>query len=162
MPTTTALSAYNIFNLGSIDPTWTAPQSCTTDISNFRAVAIGFPRPGTRRHLNDCNPRTYDDCIPHAEAYDSTIMADISAPTRGYHMPYYSPASVCPEGFTTAGVAEKSGRGSWGSSNVTGAFSATEFMLFSTTRSVPYYNPKPNILLEAMGPGQTAVLCCPR
>lgn len=161
MPTTTALHAYNIFNLGTIDPSYsTLPEKCTTEM-NFAVMAEGIPPPGTRSTLNDCSPRTYGDCIPGGASYDATVTSDMSAPTRGFLMPYYSPASACPDGWTTVGVAEKSGRDMASDVSVTGAFHATEFEIPRRTTSAPIYNPKPNVLLEAMGAGQTAVLCCP-
>lgn len=162
MPTTTALSAYNIFNLGTIDADYSLPTSCITTSEPFRVVVQGFPIPGTRRSVSPCNPVTYGDCIPGGEKYDSTVMSAMSEPTRAFQMQYHSPASQCPEGWETVGVAEKSGRGAQGDASITGAFSATEFATGTSTSSIPWHNPKPNILLEAMGPGQTAVLCCPR
>src|SRR5687767_584859 len=103
MPTTTALSAYNIFNLGTIDTAYALPTSCITTSEPFKVAVQGFPIPGTRRSMNQCDPKTYGDCIPGGQDYDSTVMADISAPTRGFQMQYHSPASNCPEGWETVG-----------------------------------------------------------
>ncbi|KAM0281584.1 hypothetical protein ACHAQH_003453 [Verticillium albo-atrum] len=82
-----------------------------------------------------------------------TIVADF-----GWAMPYFSPGLHCPDGFTTAGVAEMSAGGEL---SLTGIFSQTAFDVFDTfPEPTPPVLPPVNVVASALDEGETAVVCC--
>lgn len=158
MPTG-SLSNYNLWQLGPLTTTFAAPASCVT-ATDYRSIAdVDFP--GTDILKEACEERQWGECLPSGSALDTHFSHAISSSTRGFYMPYFYPGLHCPSGWSTAGVAEKSGVGT--APSLSGIFTGTSFHQpgVSTTRSVPFINPMPNILLEALHAGETAILCCP-
>lgn len=91
--------------------------------------------------------------------------ASHSDPRSNYWIDYYSPGLVCPSDYTTVGLATKLEGGAITSSGP--AFAFPRSTVTPSGGNVEYNldeyeDLKPNVVLEAMGPGETAILCCPR
>jgi hypothetical protein len=83
-----------------------------------------------------------------------------------FHFMYYSPGIGCPAPWTTAGAATKYDNGSLALSGILAPSGLTTALppIFTGADAedvTPPQNPIPNIFVEAMGPGETAVVCCP-
>ncbi|KAG7143101.1 hypothetical protein HYQ45_000568 [Verticillium longisporum] len=164
MPSVSSLSQQSFINVGPLTSTWTPPASCTegpTDKYLARVAAPKFPLYGS-----PCSEERVGDffnCIPDGEEIQSLWVAQSRSPAA-YPTPwaYHSPASICPSGWTTVGAATKSANGDIDAS---GHFTQaeTEFTATATGDHGPsqHTNPVPNILVEALAPGESAVLCCP-
>ncbi|CRK46375.1 hypothetical protein BN1723_007029, partial [Verticillium longisporum] len=164
MPSVSSLSQQSFINVGPLTSTWTPPASCTegpTDKYLARVAAPTFPlygSPCSEEHVGD-----FFNCIPNGEEIQSLWVAKSSSPVA-YPTPwaYHSPASICPSGWATVGAATKSANGDVEAS---GHFTQaeTEFTATATGDHSPSLdtNPVANILVEALAPGESAVLCCP-
>lgn len=159
MPTS-ATSTYEFINVGPLTTTFTAPSACVTDYS-LAALADGH---------NTWNVVLAESCVAYdlkGDCYPSGSAIDALISTRGpeyvdsrFPMPYYSPGLHCPDGFTTAGVAEKSASGEI---SATGIFSMTAFNAYGgLPESTPPLLPMANMLASALDEGETAVICCKR
>jgi hypothetical protein len=158
MPTST-LSQYSLVNFGPLTTTYTAPASCATVASN---VAFGFKdAPSIIPFSADCTFTSYGSCLPSGSGLDSQILSSQTEVQLFRYIDYFSPGISCPNGWATVGVAAKATDGSVSS---TGAFSVE--LGFSTAKPTGVLNvlvnPPINVLMAAMDPGETAVLCCPR
>lgn len=107
------------------------------------------------------------NCLPSGSAMDSMYnsWASRSDPRSQHRIDYYSPGLVCPSDYTTAGLATKLEDGAITSSGP--AFAYPRSTVTPTGGDVGYeldqYEVlRPYVVLGAMGPGETAILCCPR
>lgn len=155
MPTATTVSGATIFNLGPLTSTFTAPASCATEHGTWLVPASG---PTSFWNPVECKFFPVNDCYPSSAAMKSHVPTGVE-PTPGMaYLPYYSPGLVCPSGWETVGVAEKL---SPSSTSMSGMFS--QEISLPTSGVVGFVNnPNPNVLMAALDPGETAVVCCPR
>jgi hypothetical protein len=156
MPTATSISQVLLNHIGPLTSTWTAPVSCPT-VQNVRLGYSGLPE--AVAWLGSCTVPSLGPCFPSGSAIDS-IVSSITKSPLGY-INYFSPGALCPQAWTTVGVAVKDSAGSLSANGIFNPVAAV------TTRipSGPYVrvsNTNPNILMEAMSPGETAIACCPR
>ncbi|TDZ24524.1 hypothetical protein Cob_v002399 [Colletotrichum orbiculare MAFF 240422] len=162
MPTST-LSQYAINNVGPLTTVFTAPESCVTPppdlhlaFSQTGVSEANFTNPFWRK---TCGPALYGDCYPSGSQIDA---AWASASEKGfsdfYTIDYFSPASACPDAYTTVGLAVKGANGEVESS---GAFVPPVVTGPAFIPHGPMYNPPLNLLMEALEKGETAVMCCP-
>lgn len=159
MPTSTFLS-YNLVNVGPLTTTFTAASSCMTNDPIMALAERVYPY----HHIAAESCPAYSvqgDCVPSGSVLDA-----ISTNTRrtlysqGLAMPYFSPGLHCPDGYTTAGVAEKR---AGGETSVTGLFSVTAFEVYDVHPSpTPFMLPPVNVVASALDEGETAVICCKR
>lgn len=101
-----------------------------------------------------------DGCIPSGSVLESEYSAwaktHSGIPRRQYTLPYYSPGMVCPLDYSTVGIATKSTGGAVSSSGpafVPPSDWQVEYGLNAIT---------PNVLLQNLYEGESAILCCPR
>ncbi|PSR99235.1 hypothetical protein BD289DRAFT_47724 [Coniella lustricola] len=190
MPTATTIASYTLTNLGPVTTVFTPAPSCSSihyngvEIGEYVSVenylysdSAALPANSTSSLFrfigNDCafTSITIGDCLPSGSVLDSVWMSlqtssreeqEILTPT----LAYYSPALDCPKDWSTVGLATKLANGSVTSTGPAfGIVDAeTIYQASSTTTQVrlsDLENPPPNAILNAMGPGETAVLCCP-
>lgn len=102
------------------------------------------------------------DCRPSGSALDSLYSSYLADPgPLSGEVAYYSPGLMCPSGYATVGLATKLADGSATSSG--DAFpQAGDDDDDDDSASFDLLNPGLNALVEAMGPGETAIVCCPR
>jgi len=155
LPTATTLSGQTFNSLGPLTTTFTAPASCATATNNVLLVTDQ----GKRFFAPDCNIKTstLGDCFPSGRQIDgqwAQYPGALSAVIGG-QINYFSPGIACPSAWTTVGMATKDNIGSLSSS---GAFTSTSATLYNGVFVDQY---RPNILMKAIAPGETAVLCCP-
>ncbi|KAH6982490.1 hypothetical protein EDB80DRAFT_592744 [Ilyonectria destructans] len=162
MPTS-ELSGIEYINVGPLTTTWTAPESCTSDIRQPRLAFTDSPSIAVYEERCDFEHEILElgDCFPSGSDIDAIIFtSNADSPDPYTFLGYHSPGNVCPHAWTTAGVAEMNANGSLSS---TGVFAATEFIdAFETSvESTPSQNPIPNQIAHALNPGETCVVCCP-
>ncbi|KAH8888083.1 hypothetical protein GQ53DRAFT_872312 [Thozetella sp. PMI_491] len=106
--------------------------------------------------LPTCSPWTYGNCLPSGSALDALVTSVLATPSLSI-LHYHSPGLVCPANWVTAGVAVKASNGTVSSS---GAFSPP---LATLTGTAIHHVVEPilNVLMNAIDPGETAVVCCP-
>lgn len=96
-------------------------------------------------------------CIPSGSLVDSQLNAYISthsgAPNTQFKLNYYSPGFICPFGYSTVGIATKS---------TAGAISSSGPAFVPSDVEVSGEDSMPNVLLQNLLEGESAVLCCPR
>ncbi|GKT59707.1 hypothetical protein ColTof4_10931 [Colletotrichum tofieldiae] len=162
MPTATHLSQLGISNIGPLTTVFTAPAACAT---SAHPLWLGYtfedsgPRQLGLSYLQNCDYYPLGECYPYGSALDESYS---SAPDAGRRtdfgtIAYFSPASQCPDGHTTAGVVAKNDAGQVSSS---GAYS-TPFANFEGEPLWLPRNPPVNVFIEALDNGETAILCCP-
>ncbi|KAH7038217.1 uncharacterized protein B0I36DRAFT_359807 [Microdochium trichocladiopsis] len=146
MPASAVLSQYTFANLGPMTTTYTAPAACYTP------TQVGLAPdylPEAVAYVSTCAERfSASDCVQAGSVFDE----DWAESTRRF-IHYYSPGLVCPDRWTTAGVASK---GNGTAIDSTGVFAPTGFGTHA-----PVYNPAWNIAMENLADGETAILCCP-
>ncbi|KAJ5012675.1 hypothetical protein K4K57_003928 [Colletotrichum sp. SAR 10_99] len=159
--TSTQLSQYVFSNAGPMTTVWTPPASCATPSPQ---LYIAYNDSGTLlpQWAHKCEFRELGDCYPSGKAIDSAWYSASSASAKDIAnagtVYYFSPASACPQGYTTAGVAAKNGAGDVSSS---GAFVPPVVTDPAFDNSYLSWNPPNNVLMEALEDGETAVVCCP-
>jgi hypothetical protein len=185
MPSATPISQYTFTNVGPLTTTWTAPQPCATPTSVYLSPADiqdgNFIR-------SACGVSHYGSCYPGGASQIDEIISNDQYLFDGGSVPYYSPGLYCPDKYTVAGIAVKDGNGKLVSSS--GLFAPTTSGTFTigpgpetwtltttwhrptnssgvstatiTTNFAPDYNPVWNVLMEALSPSETALVCCPR
>ncbi|KAK5651164.1 hypothetical protein OQA88_13211 [Cercophora sp. LCS_1] len=154
-PTVTTLSGQTFNSLGPLTTTFTAAASCATATNNillFTDKDKNFFAPNC-----DVQTSTLGDCFPSGRRIDAHWVhpAALSAVIGG-QIDYFSPGIACPSAWTTAGVAVKNTAGLLVTSS--GVFTSASASLYNGAFVDQY---KPNILMEAIAPGETAVLYCP-
>ncbi|KAK6077034.1 hypothetical protein SCUP515_05217 [Seiridium cupressi] len=168
MPTST-LSGWAFHNYGPLTTTYTAPASCFTEPTN---IELGRSIKGSDNSSTlaifggtcaapSSTGVSIGDCLPSGSEYDKAYAAlDTNNPAAGFTIDYYSPGLFCPSGYETVGVASKTGGGS-----ITSSGSAFVLPSAVTIRASGAYNlgrnPAPNVLLQGLNDGETAVICCP-
>lgn len=156
--TSTQLSQYVFSNVGPMTTVWTPPASCATPSPQlyiaYNDSGLVWPQ-----WAQKCETRNYGDCYPSGKAIDTAWSSAFSASNlaNAGTIYYFSPASACPQGYTTAGVAAKNGAGDVSSS---GAY-VPPVVTDPWYRDMLSSNPPNNVLMEALGDGETAVVCCP-
>ncbi|KXH33289.1 hypothetical protein CSIM01_03203 [Colletotrichum simmondsii] len=157
----TELSQHAITNVGPLTTTFTAPSSCATSSpSLWLAAESAFTDRVQPFFRQKCEGSVYGDCFPSGTVFDQ-LRSEASSTVGAGTIAYFSPASVCPDQYTTAGVAAKNAEGTISSSGV----------FVPPIVSVPFgsgymsdrlgYNPIVNVLMEALDSNETAVICCP-
>ncbi|KAF5519212.1 hypothetical protein CGCA056_v009453 [Colletotrichum aenigma] len=156
--TSTQLSQYVFSNVGPMSTVWTPPASCATPSPQLY-IAYNDSDLVWPQWAQKCETRNYGDCYPSGKAIDTAWSSAFSASNlaNAGTIYYFSPASACPQGYTTAGVAAKNGARDVSSS---GAF-VPPVVTDPWYRDMLSSNPPNNVLMEALGDGETAVVCCP-
>lgn len=153
MPSITTLSDLGLVNLGPLTTTFTAPQTCATpDQVVLRSDDFSAKVP---YYWSECavgDERWRSTCYP-----SGTELAKLYTSNDHSGYPYYSPGLVCPESWVTVGVAARDDEGRISSSGILRPFTTPR-----PSESRVYYNPVPNIFMQALDPGETLALCCPR
>ncbi|UQC90611.1 uncharacterized protein CLUP02_16141 [Colletotrichum lupini] len=146
----TELSQHAITNVGPLTTIFTAPSSCATSSPGLwlaaESVLTDRVQPFFRQK---CEGSAYGECFPSGTVFDQIHSAATATVDAGT-IAYFSPASVCPDQYTTAGVAAKNAEGTISSSGV----------FVPPIVSVPFgsgymsdrlaYNPIVNVLMEAL------------
>ncbi|KAM0335083.1 hypothetical protein ACHAQA_000117 [Verticillium albo-atrum] len=164
MPSLTSLSQYSLINVGPLTTTWTAPASCTAGPSVKYIAPVSPSDFGLWGSNCSTDLNNFVNCIPQAEEIKSLWeIKDASPPVAPNPLVYHSPGTICPSGWTTVGVATKSSNGDIDAS---GHFTQAKAAFQGTGTRIAVgqaiqTNPRANILLEALTPGESIVLCCP-
>ncbi|KFA50651.1 hypothetical protein S40293_04894 [Stachybotrys chartarum IBT 40293] len=155
-----SLSQLSFINLGALTTTYTPPPACATEVARVAIARTSLPH--DIAWFEDCDGPsfgTFGSCLPYGADRDEDMLAREEA-RQSSAVYYHSPGYQCPESWTTAGVAARAEGGdlSW-----TGIFGTTRAINLTTTVDMVYptTNPVPNILMEALEPQETAVICCP-
>ncbi|TIC98786.1 hypothetical protein CH35J_005033 [Colletotrichum higginsianum] len=159
MPSVTTLSQYAISNIGPLTTVFTAPPACATQSKDF-VLGVKYPDSHQNpepRWAQSCSFASLGECYPSGKALDDawTSQESENGFTDAGKMAYFSPASQCPEGHVTVGVAAKNEAGQISSSGI--------FVPPVTDWPGGYlpFNPHINVFMEALDNGETAVVCCP-
>ncbi|KAF9876769.1 hypothetical protein CkaCkLH20_05615 [Colletotrichum karsti] len=159
MPSATEVSQVVLSNLGPMTTVFTPPASCATASPQLFLAFTNVP--GVLPFYGrDCEKYALGDCFPSGKAIDDGRASFRSSPSLNNHgtLYYLSPASVCPDGHTTVGVAAKDGDGKVSSS---GLYVPPVWTAGDSLGREPRMNPVENIFMEALDAGETAVVCCP-
>ena len=155
MPTATSLSAYSLINIGPLTTTFTAPASCSTA---YQTYIVSASDPSLFLYGAQCDWLPPADCNPSGSAIRSIVSsAEDGSPTAGNIIVYNSPGLVCPSGWATVGVAAKLNPTS---SSISGVFNLSGAI--PTDGNYEFFEPYLDIVLAALDPSETAVVCCPR
>lgn len=157
MPTATTLSGASLINNGPLTTTFTAPASCSTDY----AVLLGLATAPTLFEWSaECDRFAPADCNPSGAALQSLGTAIQGGnPKAGFVIVYHSPGLICPAGWATVGAAAKA---SPSSLSISGAFDVSGAIPTGTGPHDDFFENGMDVFLDALDPGETAVLCCPR
>ena len=178
MPTTSVAGSFLLSNLGEVTSTFTAPSSCATHWrNNYHAVGLDGMR--NFAFIGSCDipfDHIEEDCFPQGEKLRKLdVEQRQSRQTNPFYglattQVYFSPAYACPSGWETAGVAAMSN----GTASINGIFMPTATVVTKSgsvsgptvnTDSASYFPSRDwpaNMLTSALGPLETAILCCPR
>jgi hypothetical protein len=157
MPSPITYRDNSFVNLGPLTTTFAPPASCFAATTGVQ-IAFSSDIEGNAFQTN-CGKDAvhYGDCFPSGNALDSIRSSLWPSPTP-IVMAYYSPGLYCPAGWTVAGEATKTDDGAPVTS---GAFS-----LIHHPTNIPadfaQFEPNMQVLLDVLGTGETAMLCCPR
>lgn len=147
-------------NAGPLTATWSAPESCATSrglihrgptFSGFNnSIAINVGKCGEYDAIPECVPNG-DKVNEIYEGQDRGVQPIVSH--------YYSPASICPQGWASVGHAAVNN----GTATSTGIFAPTVFYDGSPTSTIefPYGNWLANMFTSVLEPTETAFACCP-
>ncbi|GKT94408.1 hypothetical protein CT0861_11905 [Colletotrichum tofieldiae] len=164
----TELSQHPITNLGPLTAVFTAPSACATRSPDlYLAFRSAFSDRAQPIGPKKCEYNPLSDCFPSGSALDAAYTSASSLGFAGApSIAYFSPASVCPDSHTTAGVAVKNSNGEVSSA---GVFKppVMDVPMGSEPEGSPFAgrignNPILNVLAEALDNGETAVICCPK
>lgn len=172
MPTATTVSDFTLLNLGPLTTTFTAPSSCATaTASRFGLGYAEVPFYGSMRS-EQCGMDRYmytgsdTACYPSASAHNANYMSAYAARPFRYPIQYHSPGNACPAGWTTAATMTVDT-----DNKKTVSFEYDEAIHSFFMRQQAYYYhanfiigimPAVSIFVDALGPGETGVACCPR
>ncbi|KAH6695207.1 hypothetical protein F5X68DRAFT_257911 [Plectosphaerella plurivora] len=149
-------ATYDFQNYGPLTTTFTPAASCTNS-PDLSIWAPGAPigNPYVSRCTSDFGDAVSTSCIPGDAEKAQYIKDRVDDRAIIYrHIPYHSPANICPLAWTTVGVAYKDARGSLTASG--DAFNPTD-----TLTITPLHDPTANIIAHHLKPLQTAIACCP-
>ncbi|CAM1503478.1 Fc.00g010690.m01.CDS01 [Cosmosporella sp. VM-42] len=159
MPST-EFFGYTVTNVGPLTTTFTAEASCAT-ATQYQAVAYADNFVTRQAGRLVCPYPTLGNCYPSGEVFDDIGSKASKSLGQGY-FPYFSPASLCPSGWTTAGVLASAGESNSASMSAAGIF---------TEDLWPYDNegaqfaaaalPAATIFANILDPSETLVWCCP-
>ncbi|KZL85881.1 hypothetical protein CI238_11165 [Colletotrichum incanum] len=164
----TELSQHPITNLGPLTTVFTPPSACATrSPALYLALESAFTDRVQAFNPKKCEYNPLGDCFPSGSALDAAYTSASSLGFPGApSIQYFSPASVCPDSYTTAGVAAKNSNGEVSS---IGVFKppVMDSPIGSEREGSPFAgiigsNPILNVLAEALDNGETAVICCPK
>ncbi|KAF6822189.1 hypothetical protein CPLU01_12159 [Colletotrichum plurivorum] len=163
MPTVTNISQFAITNVGPLTTVFTPPAACATAAPELALALSDVAFGEEERHAvywrQSCDPVKHGECYPSGAGIDSAVA---SAESKGYSeiatMRYFSPASACPDRWTTAGLATKAANGSVSSS---GVFVPPVIATYEENWLIGY-NPPLNVMMEILEPEEEAVICCPQ
>ncbi|KAK2771264.1 hypothetical protein CKAH01_14413 [Colletotrichum kahawae] len=163
MPTATATSQYAITNVGPLTTVFTTPTACATASPDLYLAISGAWGRGTDRvaafYKQKCDQAALGECFPSGnELDDAYSAASTEANTDRATIAYFSPASQCPDSYTTAGSAH---RGSDGNVTSSGIFVPPVVTSGLRDGGLIGYNPPLNVLMEVLDEDETAVVCCP-
>jgi hypothetical protein len=156
MPTATSLSGWSLTNNGPLTTTFNAPASCSTAWPETMLAAATDP--SYIEWPVQCDWLPPADCNPSGSAIRSIVSsADGSNPTAGNIIVYHSPGLICPSGWATVGAAAKPNPTS---TSISGVFNVSDAI--PTDSQFAFFEPELDVVLAALDPGETALLCCPR
>ena len=158
MPTATFVSGYSVINNGPLTTTFTAPASCSTAYNTLIGLkSVGY----APQWAAQCVYTAPADCNPSGSALNSIISAADSGsnPASENFIVYHSPGLVCPSGWATVGEASKPNPTSV---SVSGAFNESSLIPTQTPNNYPFLEPYLDIVIGALDPSETAIVCCPR
>lgn len=148
-------------------PSCTGPHSI--GFGFYREIPVGTDLSSYKTTLQayfeacETSIRSCSGCIPHGDKVDSQIAEYLSTyashPRTQATLDYYSPGSVCPQGYITVGTATKSIGGAVSSSGA--AFVPSSEVLEQWKSDELLEEIAPNILLQGLLEGESAFLCCP-
>ncbi|KAJ0333770.1 hypothetical protein COL922a_010530 [Colletotrichum nupharicola] len=161
MPTATTTSQFAITNVGPLTTAFTTPTSCATASPELYLAISGAW--GSDRvaayYKQNCDVVKLGDCFPSGKELDEALSAaSTKANNDRATIAYFSPASQCPDSYTTAGSAHRGGDG-----NITSSGVFVPPVMTSGLRSggLIGYNPPLNVLMEVLDEDETAIVCCP-
>ncbi|KAJ4393322.1 hypothetical protein N0V93_002530 [Gnomoniopsis smithogilvyi] len=171
MPAATQVASWTLSNIGPVTTTFTPAPSCSgpynVEIGMYREAFAGENITSLVSSFELYGPPCTDavaplaNCIPSGSLVDSQRNAFTSthsgAPNTHYRIDYYSPGLICPSGYSTVGHATKSTSGAVSSSGPAFVPENEDFWLANN----PLEDLAPNILLQNLFEGESAVLCCP-
>ncbi|KAI8279569.1 hypothetical protein K4K60_005484 [Colletotrichum sp. SAR11_57] len=161
MPTATSTSQYAITNVGPLTTVFTTPTSCATaspDLYLAISGAWGADRVAAYYKQN-CDVSELGECFPSGKELDDAFSAaSTKANNDRATIAYFSPASQCPDSYTTAGSAH---RGSDGNVTSSGIFVPPVVTSGLRAGGLIGYNPPLNVLMEVLDQDETAIVCCP-
>ncbi|KAH6695479.1 hypothetical protein F5X68DRAFT_272813 [Plectosphaerella plurivora] len=147
-------------NAGPVTATWSAPESCATSRGLIHRGPANPPfNSSITINVGKCGE--YDaiaECVPNGDKVDE-IYKGVDRGVMPIVSHYYSPASVCPQGWASVGHAAVNN----GTATSTGIFAPTVFYdgSPSTTLDFPYANWIANMFTTVLEPTETAIACCP-
>ncbi|CAK7206883.1 hypothetical protein SEUCBS139899_009690 [Sporothrix eucalyptigena] len=153
MPTATSVSGYSLYNNGPLTTTFSAPATCTTNY-----IALGrATNPTEIEWFVTCPFVPPANCNPSGSVIQSIYSAgEGHDPKAGNVIVYHSPGFICPAGWVTVGAAA---RPNPTSTSISGAFNVSSAI--PTAVGEAFFLPQQDAIIEALEPGETAVLCCP-
>lgn len=167
MPTTSVAGVLPITNLGPLTTTFTAPSTCATQPAisgaggaDVKPPRVNWPEGNCEKGLERADH--YPDCLPSGDKWRELVEGSNNG---RYPQPYYSPGLHCPRGYTTVGIAEVNDSTTSVSGILDPTFTYHEYSitswLFKVT-GVPDFPLPVYQFTSALGPGETAIVCCPR
>ncbi|KAL2871641.1 uncharacterized protein BJX67DRAFT_166961 [Aspergillus lucknowensis] len=148
MPSATPLGV-TLTNWGPLTATFTPPAACVSSAEFVNLAPTKAPE--FPEWSNNCD-WDLEKCLPPKE--DARGSQDDES---NYVLGYYSPASICPSGWETVGVASR-GEEADSTPTVKGVFTHTETEQEEST-ATPFQ--AHNALPLALKPGETVIACCP-
>jgi len=167
MPTATSLAGFRLSNLGPLTTTFTPQPTCFPDASfgpTARVQVAYADAPDVPLWMHSCDNEAWSiaGCVPRGSALDDYAASHQHDSGAAFLVAYHSPGLVCPSGWQTASVAERtpgaaSGRRVEEVHEGFDALSGTDF----GNGEIATVNPGLKVLESALDEGETAVACCP-
>lgn len=161
MPTATSTSQFAITNVGPLTTVFATPTSCATaqpELYLAISGAWGSDRVAAYYKQN-CDVSKLGECFPSGKELDDALSAaSTKANNDRATIAYFSPASQCPDSYTTAGSAH---RGSDGNVTSSGVFVPPVVTSGLRSGGLIGYNPPLNVLMEVLDEDEIAIVCCP-
>lgn len=161
-------NAYRDFNLPICHHQCRTPDNGlrNTDLLRDRttgAVSRNQRRVGSDRvaayYKQNCDVSKLGECFPSGKELDDALSAaSTKANNDRATIAYFSPASQCPDSYTTAGSAH---RGSDGNVTSSGVFVPPVVTSGLRSGGLIGYNPPLNVLMEVLDEDEIAIVCCP-
>ncbi|KAF4817868.1 hypothetical protein CGCSCA5_v005597 [Colletotrichum siamense] len=161
MPTATLTSQYAITNIGPLTTVFTVPTACATRSPDlWLADQDRFVTDRVAVHYKQsCGIASQGTCFPSGQKMDAAYSsASIKGNSVLPTIAYFSPASLCPDAYTTVGSAFRGDDGNITSSGVFAPPVVPKTVFGGGTLG---QSPRLSVLMEVLEEGETAVLCCP-